>query len=449
MCLSLRRFKLKPKFRFRTKMASPNRYFINPYQNLPTAQLNSNIDALKWKNRVIELSRHIQQNEAHFTKNVDGGLYVGPAGIAYAFYYLTVARGLTITEDEKKQFLESATKLVDANVIYYERLDVIRDKKNLVGFLTGAAGVYAVAAAIAFASKNESQIVYHCNRFSALAEHLTTVQVHRNGSDEMFVGRAGYINAAVWLKSIDPKLDTVPRDTLFKICDSIVTSGRQYSKSRRNNVQQPPPPLLYAYYKTEYLGAAHGLCAIIQMLLSVPGYLDQSSNDVVNDIKSSVDYLLSLQTPRGNFPCAMDEAPPYRERSEIDDLVHWCHGAPGVIYLFCKAYLIWKDSKYLNAALQCGECVWEKGLLTKGPGICHGVAGNGYVFLLLYRITNDKKHIGRAIAFSEFMYTDQFKKSARQPDCPFSLYEGLAGTMCFLADLLEPKKSAFPFLDVF
>ena len=397
MCLNISRIKLKPRLGFRTKMGSPNRYFINPYLNIPAAQLKNDIDAVKWRNRVIELSRHIQQNEAHYTKDVDGGLYVGPAGIAYAFYYLTVAPGLSITEDEKQQFVQVATKLVDANVKHYERPEVIRDKKNLVGFLTGAAGVYAVAAAIAYASKSESQITYHLNKFSALAEYLTPVQVHRDGSDEMFVGRAGYINAAVWLKNIDPKLDIVPMDTLFRICDSIVTSGREYSKSRRNNAQQPPPPLLYAYYKTEYLGAAHGLCAIIQMLLSVPGYLQQSSDEVVNDIKFSVDYLLSLQTPGGNFPCAMDEAPPYRLRSDIDDLVHWCHGAPGAIYLFSKAYLIWKDSKYLNAALQCGECVWEKGLLKKGPGICHGVAGNGYVFLLLYRMTNDKKHIGLTV----------------------------------------------------
>ena len=64
-------------------------------------------------------------------------------------------------------------------------------------------------------------------------------------------------------------------------------------------------------------------------------------------------------------------------------------------------------------------------------------------------MTDDKKYLSRAISFSELMYTEQFNRSARQPDCPFSLYEGIAGTMCFLADLLEPNQSAFPFLDVF
>ena len=31
---------------------------------------------------------------------------------------------------------------------------------------------------------------------------------------------------------------------------------------------------MYAYHGTEYLGAAHGLCSILQMFLTVPGYFD-------------------------------------------------------------------------------------------------------------------------------------------------------------------------------
>ena len=85
----------------------------------------------------------------------------------------------------------------------------------------------------------------------------------------------------------------------------------------------------------------------------------------------------------------------------------------------------------------------------KGPGICHGIAGNGYVFLLLFRLTQDPKHLYRASKFAEFLTNDTFLKVDRTPDCPFSLYEGIAGTVCFLVDLLQPHKSSFPFMDVF
>lgn len=65
-------------------------------------------------------------------------------------------------------------------------------------------------------------------------------------------------------------------------------------------------------------------------------------------------------------------------------------------YLFAKAYLINKKPQYLDTCIRCGELVWQKGLLKKGPGICHGVAGSAYVFLLLYRLTGNSKYIYRA-----------------------------------------------------
>lgn len=74
------------------------------------------------------------------------------------------------------------------------------------------------------------------------------------------------------------------------------------------------------------IGAAHGLCAILQMLLTFPSYIDRNP-EAEQKVKASVDFLLSLQTPAGNFPCAMDEIE--QPRSDANELVHWCHGAPG------------------------------------------------------------------------------------------------------------------------
>ena len=181
-------------------------------------------------------------------------------------------------------------------------------------------------------------------------------------------------------------------------------------------------------------------------MFKVPEYLDIDSQSD-NLVKASVDFLLNLQTPEGNFPCALDEIA--SSRSEEDELVHWCHGGPGVIYLMAAAYQRWKDQRYLDSCRRIGELVWHKGLLKKGPGICHGVAGNGYVFLLLYRLTSDRLYIYKAAKFAEFLNDPQFIREARKPDCPYSLYEGIAGTSCFLADLFEPEKSAFPFQGVF
>jgi hypothetical protein len=76
---------------------------------------------------------------------------------------------------------------------------------------------------------------------------------------QLFVGRAGYICGALWLRQ-QLGYDVVPLPKLHKICDSILESGRTYSRRKRSLC-----PLMFAYYDTEYLGAAHGLCAILQV----------------------------------------------------------------------------------------------------------------------------------------------------------------------------------------
>ena len=45
---------------------------------------------------------------------------------------------------------------------------------------------------------------------------------------------------------------------------------------------------------------------LIMINISIPGYLS-SNAAAATDIKGSVDYLVSIQTREGNFPCAMDE----------------------------------------------------------------------------------------------------------------------------------------------
>ena len=56
----------------------------------------------------------------------------------------------------------------------------------------------------------------------------------------------------------------------------------------------------------------------------------------------------------------------------------------------------YKDEKYLKAAKDCAEVIWQRGLLKKGYGICHGPAGNAYAFLAMYKLTNDMAYLYRA-----------------------------------------------------
>lgn len=400
------------------------RFFLNTYDDYKPGE-SIIIDKDEVTSQLHEYTNTISKRLHPSRKNVEGGLYVGTTGVSFMYYYLSKNPFLS---DNKSVYLEKS--------IEYLRPALDTSAGDKTSFLLGDAGTYAIATVL-FKETGDERSADMLKAYKSLYTQYLNPNFLKCGGDEFFVGRAGYIAGALWM-SRELKTPVFTSEELYHICDVIVNSGREYSTKH-----QSPCPLMYHYYNTEYLGAAHGMSFILQMLLSVPGYL-KFNKTAAADIKETLEYLASLQTENGNWPCCVEEIGLSDQK-----LVHWCHGAPGTVYAMAKAYLTYKDKRFYDAIIKAGDLVWQKGLLRKGPGICHGVAGNGYVFLLLYRITGDEKYLHRAKMFADFMVTDEFIRDARLPDNPESLYEGTAGTVCFLADLLVPDTAEFPFQDVF
>lgn len=408
---------------------SRSRYFVNQYQQFSGTL--SNVEYLRdLVKRVLQL---IEEKSPPQRASRDGGLYVGAGGIGYAFFSVAEC---TEFLNIREQCLGKALEYMKVSL---EEVSTTSPYDDGIGasFLLGHAGIYA-ASALVFNALGCQQETEQCiQNYLEMAKICQPLNFFRPGSDELFVGRAGYLCGSLLLNK---KLGrtVVPSEVTRPLFDAIIESGRLYSQSH-----QSQSPLMYSYYRTEYLGAGHGLSSILQMLLSFPEHFSKRK-DVESLIHQAVDYVLACECSNGNYPPV-----PREVCHQEDELVHWCHGAPGVVYLLAKAYLTWKDDKYLQAMRRCADLTWQKGLLRKGPGICHGVAGSGYVFLLLYRLTKEDQYLYRAQKFSEFMQTEEFQKGARTPDSPFSLYEGLAGTVCFYANLLNPSEAVFPFFEVF
>lgn len=413
-------------------MASSKRYFVNKLNDFDGSDIK--ISSALLKKHCMEYIQKIFKQQTTTHDDCDGGLYVGLAGIAYMCYYASQSPDY---QDHKSEFLGKGLDYLKHALAYVERPSIARNVSMQASFLLGTGGVYVAAAALLDAADKKTECKTYLQKYVALADICIPINFLKCGSDELLVGRAGYLCGLLFLLKKFGNQIAID-DKVTSVCNAIIESGVAYA-NRRNS----PCPLMYAYYNTEYLGAAHGLCGILQMLLSFPTYLDKNP-EAERKVKQCVDFFLGIQTSSGNFASAVDEI----NHSRTDELVHWCHGAPGVVYMMAKAYLRWKEDKYLQSCLLCGEIVWKKGLLKKGPGICHGVSGSGYVFLLLYRLTNDAQHLHRAVQFANFLFEDEFH-SARTPDKPLSLYEGIAGTVCFLIDLLQPHTASFPFSDVF
>ncbi|CAH1710194.1 unnamed protein product [Aphis gossypii] len=402
------------------------RYFDNVFSDGQEVSPNMYYDF--FKQNVHTLMEDISLNTS---LSPDNDLYTGTTGIAYMYYHLATS----------ERFKNDSPILLNKAVEVSRLMRQNSSEKYSSQFICGDAGVNAVNAAIFHKIGDDKTAEMYLEHFKNGLAVCKPINFFKPGGDELFVGRAGYLFGLLWLEKVFNRKIIADLD-IIQLCLTIVESGRNYSKKNKSIF-----PLMYSYYNTEYLGAAHGLCTILQVLISFPCFIKKEQK-AMQDIKKCIDILISLQTTSGNFPCAMDELGS-RKRPEKDELVHWCHGAPGVVYLLAKAYLVFKEPSYLECCLKCGDLVWTKGLLKKGPGLCHGIAGNGYVFLLLYRLTGDTKHLNRAVQFGKFIFTDECIQGSRRPDNVYSLYEGLAGTVCYLSDLTQPDKASFPFLDVF
>ncbi|KAF2360518.1 Lanthionine synthetase C-like [Trinorchestia longiramus] len=416
----------------------PKRYFLNHYPDHEDGGPSTiTITPEKQKEMLDMLVNIVLKNFTKEAKHTDGGLYVGLAGGGYMMLYLSQLPG---TEPSRQlQYLQEALSFLKRPIQYMEAAGNRQHITDRTGFLTGNVGIMAVAAVVRHKLGQTAERDQALQQVLSAASILQEPNWFANGGDELFVGRAGFLCAILWLRK-HLNTQVYPDSECHRMLLTMLQSGLQYSKATNS-----PLPLMYHYYGTQYLGAAHGLAGILLVMLSFPEWLQRDA-EVTSVLRQTVDGLAALQQADGNFPCAMDEVGS-TTRPQEDELVHWCHGAPGMIYLFAKAYTVFNDSKYLDVCIKCGEVTWQKGLLKKGAGICHGIAGSGFVFLLLYRLTGDLKYIHRSKCFAKFIFSETFRK-ARTPDCPFSLFEGLAGTVCYLGDMLAPHQAAFPFFDL-
>lgn len=253
---------------------------------------------------------------------------------------------------------------------------------------------------------------------------LIKLQENQGTPDELLYGRTGGLYAMLLIKQQLPKQTIIKDEHITHHINLMLKSGQTMESFGR--------PLFYSWHGKEYVGAAHGYAGILYMLLEAHKYLNE---DQLKLIRDAINLVLSVRYPSCNYPSSMG--------SQTDRLVHWCHGAPGVIHMLIKAYQVYKEPSLLESAISCGDLIWQRGLLKKGFSLCHGISGNAYAFLHLYQLTRDRKHLYRAGKFGQF-YLDHGSSIAWRADSPASLFEGYAGLAYFLADLLTPSEAKFP-----
>ncbi|XP_077410603.1 lanC-like protein 2 [Vanacampus margaritifer] len=413
-----------------TEAEMEERSFANPYADWDQGALTSNSGAEVDYNEPFDeegqvsssFLRKVQSKIKDLLQQMEEGLktvdphdfstYTGWTGIA--LLYMQLYRG-----SNDVAHLQRALDYVKRS------MRILNGRK--VTFLCGDAGPLAVGAVVHHKLGNTADSNDCLSRLLQL--QLSVLGLDSETPDELLYGRAGYLYALLYVnKEIGG--DTVDEATVAKVVAPIIESGKNLSAELKKTERCP---LLYEWHKKQYVGAAHGLAGIFYMLMQ-PGA--RVPPDVLSAlVRPSIDYIRHKKFRSGNFPSSLS--------NESDRLVHWCHGAPGVIHMLIMAHKVFKEDKYLKEAVECGEVIWQRGLLRKGYGICHGTAGNGYAFLSLYKLTQEKKYLYRACKFAEWCL-DYGTHGCRIPDRPYSLFEGMAGTIHYLSEMAAPEASCFP-----
>ncbi|CAF0896441.1 unnamed protein product [Adineta steineri] len=392
-------------------------YFPNNYTEYQDeTYLTSNNQLIpEISSNIIHWIEHQIHTLEQYTDQSDASVYTGSAGIA--LLYLRLGK---LFPTEKNNYTSKAKILIDSC------LEQLHSKR--ISFLAGDPGPLAIAAVI-YNDLDNQNIVNKC------IEKIISIKndaVNDSKSDEYIYGRAGYLYTLMFLrKEIGSHI--IDKQLVIDVFETIIKSGEKYAKESGSK-----SPLMYQWHDKEYMGAAHGVSGIIYLLLKVTQHelFSELRLYVNSHLIPTVEFLKTKRLPSGNYLSSSN--------SQSDKLVQWCHGAPGFVYLFVRAYEVTGTHSYLDLAISAGDVVWKRGLLRKGYGLCHGTAGNGYVFLDLYRATNDIKWLHRAIKFSAHCLDYGQHELSRTPDHPYSLFQGLAGTIYFMTDILNPMNARFP-----
>lgn len=165
------------------------RFFANKFPAFtPGSQVV--IDKAKWVAQASQIAESIVEGMPPTLENCDGGLYVGNAGIAYMFYHLAQNQAFS---EKRSDFLERAVMYANVSQEYIKHAP----QSDKASFILGEAGVHAMSALIYDAVGSADKSGKYLQKYTAIADVCKPLNFLRCGSDELFVGRAGYLCGAL------------------------------------------------------------------------------------------------------------------------------------------------------------------------------------------------------------------------------------------------------------
>ncbi|CAE8629905.1 unnamed protein product [Polarella glacialis] len=365
--------------------------------------LDCNVEPPDWE---AQLHQAMTQAETAVLagRHSTGSIYTGAAGAAYALLHLASC-GL---REPAAAAAEALRRLPEAEAACDNR------RATLLEGPAGCVALEAWAQQLLGDTAAASKSVVRLGKLAACARDLPAQEC------EVLYGRCGFLGAILLVRQRLGDAELLAAQAA-ELVAQVVAEGKRAACDDW--------PLYFEWHGTCYLGGAHGMCGILLTLLQLPAELALAGPDAAQLVRATTERLLKCRFKSGNLSSSLG--------SRQDRLVHWCHGSTGLVMLLLRLGTGPDAEGYLALAKEAGEVVWRRGLLsTKGLGLCHGIPGNGYALLALHRATGDSLWLRRALHFAVFAAKHE-SDLAPLADRPLSLFEGLAGALCFWAEALR------------
>jgi lantibiotic modifying enzyme len=357
-------------------MSTSVRHFVND-QHLPAGSPQ--------KELVASLNRLVKDFPPKSLES-GGGLYHGPLSIALLFFALGKHYDdLRIANIPMRAWLHAYIQTALSTLRYHN------------GPRPGKCGVideFMALLALAAASRKDKVAARKLCKCVVIA-------AEPSASNEWLYGRAGYLYLLRLAKTPFTTTSTsTPEDH-----ETVAMIEATADEVIQAIVQSPRP---WQWRNQVYVGAVHGIIGILtQIVLTDPSYAPR--------LEPQLDSLLQNQYESGNWPAILPEG--------SDRLVHFCHGAPGVVssLLSIRQYFPNLDDRIDEAIVAGRALIREKGLLTKEPCLCHGASGNALAL--------EGKDFECFLSYTTFEKIQALEaEDMMEPsDHPESLFGGVAG----------------------
>jgi hypothetical protein len=426
-------------------------------------------------------------------KRKDYSIYSGTGGNMYIYWRYLVYK---ISKNEKnlEDDLDNLRVAIDTNKkLFNEEMEIKNNKIEdgvSTAFFHGPIGIYTMSSIYNLITNNKNNFNENIKKIFSFKKFVFS----NNSEDELLYGNAGYLYSLLIINReinlyknkfysvlynnnkedvIENNYNDIQKDLIDLIWQTVKFLWRvgnfQKNKYKYNFLIFPFPRNNNNNDNEDqsssnvYLGGAHGVAGnLFLMLKGIKCYNDYYNKnqkdekeikiyeDILGEIQASLIQIGLIRFKSGNFPSSY-----YGDvNEEKDNLVQFCHGAPGFISLYIEAFKHFKNNNFLEIAMDCGKIIKERGILKKGFGVCHGITGNNYFLYTLSKYFEDdndsKNYIYWFNYFIEFLFLgndkeildivnnfdDRSRKTKGLPDTPYSLMEGIGGRMCFLSEVL-------------